>query len=140
MINKVLWAAQVLVALPFLMAGSAKLMTAPEVLAADMAWVEHVPAAAVKLIGLLEVLGAMGLVLPSALRFKPWLTPLAAAGLVLTMVCAAGLHISLGEGSLIGPNIVLGGIAAFIAWGRYKKAPIGSRQRTRPASTRLRMR
>jgi uncharacterized membrane protein len=64
--NRALWTAQVLLAFAFLMAGRMTLVTPYEGLAADMAWVAHVPAAAVKLIGLLEVLAAVGLVLPSA--------------------------------------------------------------------------
>jgi hypothetical protein len=54
------------------------------------------------------------------------LTPLAAAGLLLTMISAAALHIAIGEGQMIAPNIVLGAVAAFIAWGRYKRHPIGA--------------
>jgi putative oxidoreductase len=122
--NKALWAAQALLGFAFLMAGGMKLMSPYETLAADMAWVAHVPAAGLKGIGILEFLGALGLVLPSALRIKPWLTPLAAGGLTLTMLSAATLHISIGEGTMIAPNIVLGVLAAFIAWGRLKRHPI----------------
>ena len=122
--NRSLWLAQALLALAFLMAGSMKLLTAHEALAVDMTWVTHVPAAVVKLIGLLEVLGAIGLILPSWLRVKPWLTPLAAVGLTLTMIGAAATHLSIGEANMIAPNLVLGLIAGFIAWGRYQRSPI----------------
>jgi len=125
--NKALWAAQVLVGFAFLMGGGMKMVTPHEALAADMSWVTHVPAAAVKLIGLLEVLGAFGLILPSALRIKPWLTPLAAAGLLLTMLSAAAVHIAIGEAHMIAPPFVLGALAAFIAWGRYKRHPISAK-------------
>ncbi len=122
--NKALWAVQALVALAFVGAAGMKLSTPLDALAAKMAWVAHVPPWSVKVIGALELLGALGLILPSALRIKPVLTPLAAAGLVLTMVAAAGLHIAIGEAAMIAPNIVLGGLCAFIAWGRHSKAPI----------------
>lgn len=122
--NKVLWGVQVLLGFAFVMGGAMKLATPYEALVLEMTWVAHVPAAGVKLIGLLEVLGAMGLILPAAFRFKPGLTPLAAVGLLLTMICAAGLHISIGEASMIAPNVVLGTLAAFIAWGRFKTHPI----------------
>ena len=90
-----------------------------------------------KFIGLVEVLGALGLVLPSALRIKPGLTPLAAAGLVCTMVAAAGLHISIGEAAMIAPNLVLGTLAALVAWGRHRRAPMEARslQPTTPTPT-----
>ncbi len=55
----------------------------------------------------------------------PILTPLAAAGLVATMVGAGALHVWLGEPPI--PNLVLGALAAFVAWGRFKKAPISAR-------------
>jgi putative oxidoreductase len=122
--NKALWAAQILLGFAFLMAGGMKLVTPYETLAGDMAWVTHVPAAVVKLIAFLEVLGALGLILPSVLRIKPWLTPLAAAGLVLTMVGAIATHIAIGEAHMTAPPIVVGALAAFIAWGRHKRDPI----------------
>ena len=122
--NKALWVAKILLGFAFLMGGGMKVFTPHAALATEMAWVTHVPPSAVKLIGLVEVLGALGLILPSALRIKPWLTPLAAAGLVLTMVCAAALHIAIGEGGMIAPNVVLGALAAFIGWGRFKTHPI----------------
>ena len=70
-------------------------------------------------------IGAIGLILPSALRVKPVLTPLAAVGLFVVMVLATGLHLVLGEPPV--PTIVLGGLAAFVAWARFKKAPISAR-------------
>jgi putative oxidoreductase len=55
------------------------------------------------------------------------LTPLAAMGLLLTMLSAVGLHISIGEGHLIAPNILLGALATFVVWGRHKKHPIAAK-------------
>lgn len=125
--NKLLWIVQSLVGVAFTMAGVMKFSTPYDALAEQMSWVPHVPAMAVKLIGLVEVAGGLGLILPSVFRIMPGLTPLAAAGLVLTMISAAGLHISIGEGAMIAPNLVLGSLAALVAWGRHKKAPIAPR-------------
>ncbi len=122
--NIVLWVIQVLLAAGFLMAGGMKLMTPHDALAAQMAWVNHMPAIAPKLIGLLEVLGALGLILPALLRIKPGLTPLAASCLALLMVGAFITHLLLGEYPMSLPSLVMGGLAAFVAWGRKKRAPI----------------
>ena len=119
-----LWIVQGLLAFAFFGAGAMKMATPVDQLAEQMAWVLHVPAPAVKVIGLLEVLGAAGLILPSALRIQPKLTPLAAGGLVLTMLGAAATHIAIGEAAMIAPPLVLGGLAAFVAWGRSSKHPI----------------
>lgn len=118
-----LWVAQVLLALAFGVAGFMK-MTAPiEQLAQNgMTFVNHFDAGMVRFIGIAEVLGAIGLILPSALRILPILTPLAAVGIAIIMVLAANDHISHGEPFL--PTIVLFALAAFVVWGRYKKAPI----------------
>lgn len=76
----------------------------------------------VRFIGLSEVLGAIGLILPAALRIKPVLTPIAAIGIAIIMIMATGYHISKGEPFV--PAIVLFALASFVAWGRFKKAPI----------------
>lgn len=123
-----LWGVQALLAAAFLMAGLMKSTQPIDALAAQMAWVTRVPAALVRFIGVSELLGALGLVLPSALRIAPRLTPLAGAGLALVMVLAAGHHLSNGDGA--GPaviNAVLGGLALFVTWGRLTLAPISPR-------------
>lgn len=125
--NKALWAAQALLGFAFLMAGAMKGLTPHEALAVDMPVVAAIPPLAVKGIGLVEVLGAVGLILPSVLRIQPVLTPVAAGGLVLTMVSAAGAHIAAGEANMIAPSIVLGGLAAFVAWGRSTRHRIEPR-------------
>jgi putative oxidoreductase len=119
-----LWVAQVLLALMFIMTGFMKLGQPIEELAKSLPWVTQVPAAFVKFIGISELLGGFGLLLPAALRIKPILTPWAAIGLAVIMVLASGFHLSRGESSVIGMNLVLAAIALFIAWGRFKKAPI----------------
>ena len=69
-------------------------------------------------------LGAIGLILPAATKIKPSLTPLAALGLLTIMILAMAFHLSRGEVQATPVNIVLGGLAAFVAWGRTKRAPI----------------
>jgi uncharacterized membrane protein YphA (DoxX/SURF4 family) len=122
-----LWIIQGLLAFAFFGAGAMKLATPVDQLAAQMAWVTHVPAAGVKLIGLAEVLGAIGLILPSVLRFRPRLTPLAASGLALTMLGAVVTHIAIGEPAMTVPPLVLGGLAGVVAWGRSKAHPIAAK-------------
>ncbi len=119
-----LWIVQGLLAFDFFGAGLMKLATPVDQLAEQMAWVTHVPAAGVKLIGLAEALGAIGLVLPSALRLRPKLTPLAAAGLALAMLGAIVTHIAIGEPEMTVPPIALGGLAGVVAWGRSRLHPI----------------
>ena len=122
-----LWVVQVLLALAFCAAGFTKVFTPFAELATPMPWTQAMPEALVRFIGLSELLGGIGLVLPSLTRIKPMLTPLAAAGLVLVMVLAAGFHASRGEWSGLPVNFTLGALAAFVAWGRSRKAPIAAR-------------
>lgn len=124
--NIALWIAQVLLGVAFAMAGFMKLVSPIDELARNMSWV-YEARALVRFIGAAELLGALGLVLPSAMRIKPWLTPLAAVGLGVVMVLAMGFHATRGELETLPVNVALGGIAAFIAWGRWKKAPIPPR-------------
>jgi len=122
-----LWVAQALLAVAFTGADLMKLTTPLAELATKMAWVNHVPAGLVPFIGAAELAGVLGLILPSATRIKPGLTPLAAALLVVVMLLAAATHLSIGEAPMVLPNLVLGGLAAFVAWGRFKAAPIAAR-------------
>lgn len=118
-----LWVAQVLLAVAFGMSGAMKLVTPIDQLAEKMTWIAST-GSLVRFIGFSEVAGALGMLLPSALRIKPVLTPVAALGFVVIMVLASGVHASRGEFGVIGANVVLGGLAAFVAFGRLKKAPI----------------
>ena len=122
-----LWVAQVLLAIMFLMAGFMKLAQPIEELSKSLPWTAQVPEALVRFIGLAELLGALGLILPSLLRIKPFLTPWAAAGIAVIMVLAAIFHISRGENAAIGMNLIMALLAAFVAWGRTKKAPIAAK-------------
>ncbi|MFG1752796.1 DoxX family protein [Streptosporangium sandarakinum] len=89
-----------------------------------MAWYAAVPQPLIVFIGVCEVLGGVGLILPAMTRVEPKLTPLAAVGLTLTMVLAAGFHITRGEYALVPANLLLGGVAAFIVVGRWRLRPI----------------
>ena len=123
--NIVLWIVQILVALAFLMAGTMKATRPPDKLSARMTWVKAMkPQQIVRLIGILEILGAIGLVLPAVTGILPWLTPVAAIGLVLTMIGAVIYHTRIGEGSRIAPNIVLLLLAAFVVVGRFAIVPL----------------
>jgi uncharacterized membrane protein YphA (DoxX/SURF4 family) len=122
-----LWIAQGLLAFAFTGSGLMKLTTPHEALAAQMRWAADAPAFLPMLIGAAEVAGALGLVLPSVTRIQPRLTPIAAGCLVLVMVLAALTHLAYGEMFMLVPNAVLGGLAAFVAWGRLGPAAISPR-------------
>ena len=87
--------------------------------------------ALVRFIGASELAAALGLVLPAATRIRPLLTPLAAIGLVMVMVLASLFHISRGEWFALPLNLVLGSLAAFVAWGRLAQGRRFSRTRSR---------
>ena len=114
-----LWVVQVLLALAFLGAGATKLSQPKEKLLKNMAWVEDFSQRTVRLIGTLEVLGAIGVVLPALTGILPWLTPLAALGLVLLMIGAALTHLRRTEYGYIAMNVVLLVLVAFVAYGRF---------------------
>lgn len=122
-----LWIAQGLLAAVFLMAGGTKVSAPIEQLQAQMPWVSGTMGGAVRFIGLVELLGAIGVVLPAATRLLPTLTPLAASGLGSVMVLAAFTHIARGEYPMVVANLVLGGLAALVAWGRFGAAPIAAK-------------
>lgn len=118
-----LWIAQGLLAAAFGIAGIMKLtMPTEELLAKGMGFVREYGVGTIRFIGISEVLGALGLILPAALRIKPILTPLAAVGIAIIMVLATSYHISHSEPFI--STIVLLAIALFVAWGRLKKTPI----------------
>ncbi len=132
----VLWIAQVALALMFGMAGIMK-ATSPMVdLATKMAWTAALPEVLVRFIGVSELAGALGLILPSVTRIQPRLTPLAAMGLVTVMLLASAFHLSRGEAQVLPINFTLAGLAALVAWGRLKRAPISPRSAPLPEGGR----
>ncbi|MFY7890319.1 MAG: DoxX family protein [Spirosomataceae bacterium] len=118
-----LWAAQGFLALIFIWAAYTKLLQPLEEAAKMLPWAKDNPGL-VKITGIIELLAVLGMILPSALRIQPNLTVYAAYGIIALMISAAVFHISRGEASLIGMNIFFLLLAAFVAWGRSKKAPI----------------
>lgn len=119
-LNIALWAAQILLALVFGLSGSMKVFTSIEALSKNGAWIRDAEVL-IRFIGISELAGALGLLLPSLTRIKPRLTSLAAAGLVVVMVLATGFHLWRGEPQALPITLGLGAIAAFVAWGRYGK-------------------
>jgi uncharacterized membrane protein YphA (DoxX/SURF4 family) len=115
-----LWIVAALLAVAFLASGLMKLTQPKEKLAASgLAWTEDFGAGMVKTIGALEVLAAIGLILPPALGIAPVLAPLAALGLVLLMVGAVITHLRPKETPAIAINLVLLVLALVVVWGRF---------------------
>lgn len=114
-----LWVVQVLLALLFLFAGGAKLVLPAEALKGPV----PVPVVFLRFIGVCEVLGAIGLILPGLLRIWPVLTPLAAAGLMIIMIDATVVNVVGGGGAIALITLVLGLLAAFVAYGRRQFTP-----------------
>lgn len=123
-----LWIVQGLLGAAFLLAGVGKSTQPMAELATQLPWTTVVGTGLTRFIGVVELLGGLGLILPAATRVMPRLTPLAAAGLTLVMILAALFHAARGEWAGIAINAVFGGLAAFVAWGRFQKAPIAPRR------------
>ena len=121
--NIALWIIQILLALLFVFAGGTKLYFSPEVLAAMGPPNQvHLPGLFLKFIGVCEVLGGLGLVLPGLFKIRPQLTSLAAAGLLIIMIGAVVVTIAgPGVGPAV-PAVVIGLLCAFVAYGRRQKA------------------
>ena len=117
--NIALWVVQAVLALVFGQAGLMKLTQPKEKLLARMHSLEDLAPTMVKGIGALELLGAIGLILPQLSGILPWLTPLAALGLVLTMLGAMATHLRRHEYQMIVVNLVLLLFAAFVGYGRF---------------------
>ncbi len=128
--NVALWIVQGLLAALFLFAGGAKLVLPLDQMAGPVA----LPGWFLRFIGVAEVLGALGLVLPGLLRIRPGLIPLAAAGLVIIMIGATIVMWAGGMVAVALMNLVVMLLAAFVAYGRWRLAPY--RDSSRPAVLR----
>jgi hypothetical protein len=117
--NRALWIVQGLLALLFLLNSGMKLLLPIEMLTADL----PLPGPFVRFIGVCEGLGALGLILPSLLRIRPGLTPLAAACLVVLMIGATVTTLLTMDAVLALIPLVTGLLAAFVAYGRWRLAP-----------------
>jgi len=121
------WVVQVLLALFFLMAGLNHGVRPIEEAVKTSPWITGIPVELTRFIGIAELAGAVGLILPAATRIKPWLTPLAALGLAIIMGLAVPFHVMRGEANVIGMHVIVVGLSLFIAWGRLRRLPIASR-------------
>ena len=119
-----LWIVQGLLAAMFLMAGTLKALSPKAKLQPQMPWVADLPDWGVKVIGVLEFAAALGLILPLVTGIAPVLTPLAATGLVLTMVGAILLHVRRKEPQGVMINLVILALALFVAYGRFVLVPV----------------
>jgi uncharacterized membrane protein YphA (DoxX/SURF4 family) len=118
--NVALWILAGLLALAFLLGGLQKLTRSKEQLAASgLTFVEDFSSRAVRTIGALEVLAAVGLILPAVLDVLPVVVPVAASGLVLLMIGAAVVHGRRGESKAIAVNLVFLTLAVAVAVGRF---------------------
>jgi uncharacterized membrane protein YphA (DoxX/SURF4 family) len=118
-----LWIAQVLLALLFLFGGIMKLVLPLEQMEGPI----PVPGVFLRFIGVVETLGGLGLILPAVLRIRPGLTSLAAAGLVIIMIGATVMGFMAGDVRMTMIPLVVGLVAAFVAYGRWRLAPIAPR-------------
>ena len=124
--NTALWITQGLLAVAFSMAGLMKLMQPKEKMREKMGWVDDFSQSQVRGIGMLEILAAIGLIVPGLTGILPILTPLAAVGLVLMMIGAAMTHMRRGgEAQMIMVNAMMLALAAFVAYGRFVLEPLG---------------
>lgn len=123
-----LWIVQGVLALLFLFAGGTKLVLPIAEMTKQMP--VPLPGFLLRFVGVAEVVGAIGLVLPGLLGIRPGLTPLAATGLVIIMVGATGITLAGGDVALALIPLAVGCLAAFVAYGRWRLAP--HRERSRP--------
>ncbi|MCY1667030.1 DoxX family protein [Rhizobium sp. SL86] len=120
-----LWVAQIALALLYLMGVWMHLFLSPEEAAAMGAiWMSEAPLAFVRFIGVMELLGVIGLILPAATRIKPNLTVLAAVGLLAIQALAIPFHAIRGEFAPLPFNLIYVALAVLVIWGRLRKAPI----------------
>ena len=117
--NRVLWSVQAVLAIVFLFAGGSKLALPIEELTGQFA----LPGPFLRFLGVVEVLGALGLVLPGLLHIRPGLTPLAAAGLTIIMVGAVTITVAGGAVAAALFPLAVGLLTAFVAYGRWQPAP-----------------
>jgi uncharacterized membrane protein len=120
-VNLALWIVAGVLAALFAGTGMIDLVQSKDKLVASATggWAADWSPASIKLVGVVQILGAIGLILPAALHVAPILVPLAAVGLILFMIGAAVVHIRRHELPNVAINVVLLLLAAFVAWGRF---------------------
>ena len=123
--NGLLWALQIVLGIYFTAVGVLHFIV-PSGLPAPMNWMYELSDSLHYVSGTAEILAGLGLILPGLTRIQTRLTPLAGGGLVLLMIGAIAWHTQRGEFQNLGMNLVLGILAAFIAYGRWKLHPLSS--------------
>ncbi len=118
-LNFWLWVAQALLAALYLFAGVTKATRPIPALRVQMGWVDDYAVTTVRFVGVVEVLGAIGLILPMVTGILPWLTVVAAIGLAVIQVLAIPVHIRRGETGIVPMNVILLALALFVVWGRW---------------------
>ncbi len=131
--NTMLWIVQGLLAAMFLLAGGSKVVMSAEQLTAPGP--VQLPVPFIRFIGVCEVLGAIGMILPGLTGIRPGLTPLGAAGLVIIMIGATVINIINGMAAFAILTIVLGLMAAYVAYGRSAMVRAGQAQTPTVPST-----
>lgn len=123
-----LWLAQIIVCFLFCFSAYMKLMVPlPELAKSGMLWPSQVPAGFLTFIGLVDLAGGIGILLPALTRIQPRLTVLAALGCSVLQVLAIIFHASRGEFPVLPLNGVLLLLSLFVLWGRGRRAPITAR-------------
>ena len=125
--NKTLWTLQILLGIFFVGTGVLHFIV-PAGLPSLMAWMYDVDPTVHYVSGTAEILGGLGLVLPGLTRLQTWLTPLAAVGLIAVMLLAIVFHAGREETQNLIQNIVLAGLLAFIAYGRWRLSPLAAQE------------
>ena len=126
-LNITLWVLQVLLGSFFVMVGYSHALMPFDQVAPQATWMNDVPRWLSLFIGYAEIAGGLGLIIPTATRVAPWLTSLAALGLATIMILAIPFHVLKGEASVTWIHALIATLAVFVAWGRWRKAPIAGR-------------
>jgi hypothetical protein len=119
-----LWVAQTLVAVPFVFFGAMKLFEPIPKLAQAMAWTGDLPEVFVRMMGVIDLLGGAGIILPSLTKIYPRLTVWAALGCALLQICAGIFHASRGEFPMLPGNLIFLVLSVFVYWGRGRVIPV----------------
>lgn len=126
-----LWVLQILLAVVFAASGILKISSPIAELEKMLPWVHDAPALMVRFIGIAELAGAIGLILPAATRISPILTPFASLSLTVVMTLAVLFHLTRKEFGEVPLPLVLGVLSGLVTWGRLHPAKIHSRRRER---------
>jgi uncharacterized membrane protein YphA (DoxX/SURF4 family) len=118
--NLTLWIVAIVLAVAFAGSGLMKqFVPKDKLVTSGQGWAQEMSQSNIRLIGIAEILGAIGLVVPAATHIAPILVPLAAVGLAIVMVGAVVVHLRRNEVMNVAVNVVLFGLAVFVAWGRF---------------------